>query len=425
MGHIFLLATKTYDKTMEQPTSKRILTTATKGLRSVLKHARDTLHPEPKALLDFKEFCSDYPTKRALVSYLVRPLLPLRHERDRIVFSNFGMAQQIPQVLNELGYVVDIIQYDLEGWQISKEYDLFVGHGGVNFEAIIRQLPKETVRIYFSTGIYWKEMNIREAKRLYDLALRRGHLLYPDRTIRHSEEYATRASDGFICLGNQNAINTYHDFPLVIGINNATYPVTWSGWKSKDHEKGRQHFLFFSGAGNVHKGLDLLLEAFTGTNLHLHICQNINADFAKVYRHELMECPNIHVYGPLTMRSTQFESLANLCNWVISATCAEGQPGAIIECMGYGLIPILPESDNINLENFGILLRECTIEKIRESTLGSAQMSSEECRQRSLLAHATVNKEYSPEHFNTSFRSAVQKIIDSFSERQVRLEEVK
>jgi hypothetical protein len=287
----------------------------------------------------------------------------------------------------------------------------------VNTEDILCQLPKDAVRIYFSTGIYWKEMNIREAKRLYDLALRRGYLLPPDRMIRHSEENATRASDGIICLGNTSATNTYHDFPLVIGINNATYPVTWSVWKTKDFEKGRRHFLFFSGGGNVHKGLDLLLEAFVGTDLHLHVCQTIDADFASAYRHELRECPNIHLYGPVTMRSSQFESLAHLCSWVISATCAEGQPGAIIECMGYGLIPILPENANINLEDFGVCLRECTIENIREAALQSAVMSIFECKQKSQLTYATARSKYTPERFNSTLKAAVQQIVYAHGEK--------
>jgi hypothetical protein len=395
----------------EQPKRQRLWMTATKGLRSVARLAREALHPEPKVLQDFREFCSDHPSKRALLSYLVRPLLPPRPERDRIVFSNFGIAQQIPQVLNELGYVVDIIPYDLKGWKVSGRYDLFVGHGGVNFEEIIHQLPKETVRIYFSTGIYWKEMNLREAKRIYDLALRRGYLLYPDRPIQHSEEFATRASNGIICLGNQSAINTYHEFPLVIGINNATYPVTWSGWRTKDYAKGLQHFLFFSGGGNIHKGLDLLLEAFGETNLHLHICQDISADFAKVYRRELMECPNIHVYGNLSMRSAQFESLATLCNWVITATCGEGQPGAIIECMGYGLVPILPDSANIDIDQLGIPLPECTVEAVRTACHGASRMEAEECRKQCALVMETVKQSYSPKQFNRNFKTATEEII--------------
>lgn len=200
--------------------------------------------PQPEAadlrfLAGFKEFCVGNPSHKALVSYLVDPLLPPPEQRDRTMFSNRGIAQQIPQALNELGYVVDIVQWDDLTWQPAHQYDLFVGHGGMNYERISHKLIPDTVRIYFSTGIYWKEWNIREAQRLYDLTVRRGHLLQPDRCIRHSEEYANRVADGIICLGNQEAVKTYRNFPLVIGINNGVYPVTWTGWKDKDYAHGR------------------------------------------------------------------------------------------------------------------------------------------------------------------------------------------
>jgi len=401
----------------EQATVQRLLSAVRKSTRGMLREIRHTLRPEPTMLLNFKEFCANECSKRALVSYLVSPLLPPFGLRDRTIFSNLGIAQRIPQILNELGYVVDIIQYDLQGWNISGRYDLFIGHGGINFEEIRRQLSDDTTSIYFSTGIYWKEMNIREAKRLYDLALRRGHLLDPDRTIKRDEEFANRTADGIICLGNHATVNTYRDFPLVIGIKNATYPVTWSGWREKDYDKGRSHFLFFSGSGNIHKGLDLLLEVFGKMDLHLHICQAIDPHFGQVYQHELTNLPNIHGHGHLPMRSSQFFSLASLCNWVISATCAEGQPGSIIECMGYGLIPILPESANINLGEFGIELGDCSVNTIRKTVLEASKMPVPECRQRSRIVMTTVQKDYSPENFNNNFKSGVQKIVTETKER--------
>lgn len=126
--------------------------------------------------------------KSALISYLPKPLIPQKSKRDRTRFSNLGIAQYIPRALNELGYIVDIISYDDMAFFPKKNYDLFIGHGGINFEKLSKSLPEKTVQIYFSTGVYWKEFNIKEAKRLYDLAKRRGFLLKPDRSINHSEE---------------------------------------------------------------------------------------------------------------------------------------------------------------------------------------------------------------------------------------------
>lgn len=170
-------------------------------------------------------------------------------------------------------------------------------------------------------------MNARITRRFSELALRRGYLLPQERFIKYDEEYANRTADGIICLGNQKAVETYAQFPKVIGINNAIYPTNSERWRDKNYEEGRKHFLFFSGRGNIHKGLDVLLEAFAETDLHLHICQHMQPDFMYLYRSELSELANIHLYEFTKMRSKKFDELISRCNWTISATCAEGQPG--------------------------------------------------------------------------------------------------
>jgi hypothetical protein len=385
-------------------------------LRTVLGKS----HKRPPArLFRFKEFCATPPTKKALVSYLVSPLLPAASERNRVEFSNLGIAQSIPRALNELGYEVDIVAWNDTEWLPRQHYDVYIGHGGINFERISRVLPDDTTQIYFSTGIYWREWNIREARRMYELALRKGYILPPDRAIKFSEEYANQSADGIICLGNQNAVQSYRQFPLVIGIHNAAYLHEGQALADKDFRHGRQHFLYFSGGGNLHKGLDLLLEAFVGTDLHLHICQNIDPEFAEIYKDELTQHSNIHVYGHIRMRSAEFRQLASLCNWTISATACEGQPGGTLECMAYGLIPVLTAGANIDLENFGILLPENSVADIQKKIFAAAEMDEEECRQRANLTATEIQEKYSPEKFNINFKNAVQRIISTKSSRVV------
>jgi glycosyltransferase involved in cell wall biosynthesis len=383
-----------------------------KRMKKILHLAFDKLFKKTRPRIEgYKEFCSASPSKRALLSYLVSPLLPAQTKRDHITFSNLGIAQQIPRALNELGYEVDIVSWDDKEWTPKTYYDLYIGHGGINFEHLSHALQSNTTQIYFSTGIYWREFNIREAKRIYDLTLRQGFLLPPDRSIRFSEEYANKTADGIICLGNKNAVLSYKQFPAVVGINNAVYPVDWQGINEKNFEHGRKHFLFFSGGGNLHKGLDLLLEAFAGTDLHLHICQDIDPEFAEIYKDNLTQHSNIHIYGHIRMRSSKFLQLASLCNWTISATACEGQPGAILECMAYGLIPILSTGANIDLESFGISLPEDSIVDIRKVILDAAKIGAEECKHRALLTAEVIKDKYSAENFNINFKNAVQQII--------------
>ena len=384
-----------------------------KCMNNILRLFLGRFRKKPDAMiriLGYKEFCAVPPTRRALISYLVSPLLPVPAKRDKIVFSNLGIAQYIPRALNELGFEVDIVSWDDMEWLPKQHYDLYIGHGGINFEHISRALSNKTVQIYFSTGIYWKEFNIREARRIYELALRKGYLLPPDRVISNSEEFANENADGIICLGNQNVVQSYRQFPLVVGINNAVYPLDWHGLADKDFEKGRKHFLFFSGGGSLHKGLDLLLDAFADTDLHLHICQIIDPAFAQIYKVDITQRPNIHVYGHIRMRSPEFEQLASLCNWTISATVCEGQPGATLECMAYGLIPILTTGANIDLENFGIFLPEDSNDDIKKVIFAAAKMDIDECKQRAKITTAVVREYYSPEKFNDNFKNAVQRI---------------
>ena len=383
-----------------------------KPFKIILRLLRGKLRKRPADnILGYKEFCTVQPSRKALISYLVSPLLPVPSKRGQIIFSSLGIAQIIPRVLNELGYEVDIVSWDNTEWLPKRYYDLYIGHGGINFEHISRALSKETTQIYFSTGIYWQEFNIREAKRIYELTLRKGYLLHPDRPINSSEEYANKTADGIICLGNKNAVETFRKFPLVIGINNAAYPLEWKGLALKNFQHGRKHFLFFSSEGNIHKGLDLLLEAFIGTDLHLHICQPIDSMFAQVYQAELTRQSNIHLYGHIRLRSEEFEQLALLCNWVISTTACEGQSGLTLECMAYGIIPILTAGANIDLENFGIFLPENSITDIRKVIFDSAKIDVDECEQRAILTLAAIREKYSPDKFNINFKNAIQQIV--------------
>lgn len=360
----------------------------------------------------YSEYCESSTSKRALLSYLVLPILPPRLFRDRVRFGNRGAAQEIARAINELGFKIDIINLDNTTFRVKKKYNLFIGHGGINYEYISRQLPEDTIRIYYSTGPYWKKLNEEEAKRFYELASRRGYFLSPDRAIKDSEDYPLQVADGIITLSDTEHYNAQSKCSIIIKINNGLFPVSWDCWKEKNYEEGRKHFLFFSGDGNVHKGLDVLLEAFVRTDLHLHICQRIDPLFKKVYHHELTKSPNIHLYNFIKMRSPKFEALVLRCNWIISATCGEGQPNSIIECMAYGLIPILPKTANIDLSEGGILLPDCKIETIHSIILVASSISTEECRKRAETVLRNTRTIYSVETFRNNLKESILRVIN-------------
>ncbi|NWF89168.1 MAG: glycosyltransferase [Ignavibacteriaceae bacterium] len=366
-----------------------------------------------KSISSFDKFCINKCDKRALLSYLVHPFLLPQKFWEEILFSNRGMAIHIVKALNELGYKVDIIDFENSNWQPKHNYDLFIGHGGKNYQHLIENKLSVQKSIYFSTGPYWKFFNQNEAKRFYEFTIRTGYILPPDRYIKYDEEFANTSANGIICLGSSKILDTYKKFKNVICINNGHFPAKNYNNLNKDYNSGRNHFLFFSGRGNIHKGLDLLIEAFRGSKSHLHICQWIEPEFERIYFNDLHNQPNIHFEGFVKMRSTKFFELVNKCNWVILPTCAEGQPGSVIECMAYGLIPILSEYANIDIEEFGILIENLDVRSVQKVIITAEAMDSQECRRRSDRIREITANDYSSEKFKENFKSAVIKIVGS------------
>ena len=350
--------------------------------------------------------------KRALVSYLVRPLL---QPPQKIRFSNDGIALNIARALNELGYIIDIVNWNDLNFIPEKKYDLFIGHGGKNFESIYKHLNEDVKVIYFSTGCYWKFHNNQEEQRFNDLKLRRGVTLPYDRYIKEPEEFANSVADGIICLGNSHVCETYSKFPVVHHLNNASYFDDYYDKVTKDFEKNRKNFLFFSGSGNVHKGLDLVLEAFSKSDKNLYICTSIDTEFRKVYKHELEDCPNIHYVGFIQMRTEKFYEIMDCCNYVIYPSCSEGSPGSVIDCLQYGLIPIVSKESNIDVQNHGVLLKECSIEEITKVINDVSNKPIDWIREKSLLARNAAITEYSEETFLNDLKNHIEYITGKAS----------
>ncbi len=359
------------------------------------------------------KYLTDPSTGRALVSFLVQHLLLPPAYRDRFN-SQTLMMESMVRSLNELGYVVDVVNWDNTSWRPSRHYDLFIGHGSINYKQISDYLSTDTIRIYYSTGTHWREQNVREAERIFNLAKRTGFLLPPDRANLNNEDVAYLAADAIICLGNREVVDRFSMFRNVFNINNPVSPLNWEGWHNKDYRNGSKHFLFFAGHGNIHKGLDLLLEVFAeAKDFHLHICQHLEPTFSRVFSTYLTALDNIHVYGFTKARSPEYDNLANLCDWAILPTCSEGQPGSTIECMAHGLIPILPDSANIDLEDWGVHLPDCEISTIRSVVEYCSRMPSEEIRQRATKVMAVTQESYSQEGFQNRFKAIVSSIVNN------------
>lgn len=350
-------------------------------------------------------------TKCALLSYRI---LPVRYQAQHS-WSASGDTFDIIRVLNELGYKTDIVWSRDQNFIPTKKYDLFIGHEGLNFKRLVEGLPASIPKIFYSTTAYWQFLNQAEQSRLDDLSKRRGVVLKGERTIFANEDEVLHLADGVILLGNKDCADTYP-----VWARNKIYTLEGGSFvnkkiinpSAKDFAAARNNWLILSGSGNVHKGLDLVLEAFAKlSEYNLYICCVLEEDFKKEYERELFHTPNIHYLGYIKLYSRQFYDLISTCNYLIFPSGGEGSPGSVADSMIQGLIPVVSRHSHIDVEGLGFYLEPVSIEKIRELVVNmSAHADSwyrEHCRQIQLSA---ANR-FDPDVFRKNFKEFVNKII--------------
>jgi len=351
--------------------------------------------------------------KRALFSYIVHPFSITPDDPRFLRHNNILYAQEIVRVLNRVGYRVDVIDYRDTSFIPRANYDLFIGHGGFNYYHLARALCSTCLKLYFSTGAYWRFHNLQEQARFEALYKRRDVTLPLDRYIDHGEgeEEALSLANGIIGVGNDFTRATYSVFPNVIMINNSVLPDDHFDWCSKDYQAGRMHFLYYSGKGCVHKGLDLLLEAFAGLEQHLWICSFLEPQFAKAYSHELHNLANIHLVGWIQPRSKVFYRIMQNCNFCILPSASEGGAQSVVESMNQGLIPLVSKSCGLEVGGIGGYIEPCTIDIIRMLVVEFSSYTAEKCCELSHLVRFRVQNDFSTNVFSRRFEEALKRSL--------------
>jgi glycosyltransferase involved in cell wall biosynthesis len=232
--------------------------------------------------------------------------------------------------------------------------------------------------------------------------------LPPERNITDDEEYAVKNSDAVICLGNAMLEDEYRKYNNnVFSIDNGVFPLP-ENQRSKSKQKKSKDIIFLAGRGNIHKGLDLLIDVFSSQKeLTLHVCQHIDADFLKVVGSKIESSENIIMHDYVEMRSQKFNAIAESCSYAILPTCSEGQPGSILECMLHGLVPIIPEEANIDFDSFAIPIETLDFQGIEMALLRARNLSEEDYESRSTKAIECCEEKYSEQAFRIKFRESI------------------
>lgn len=266
--------------------------------------------------------------------------------------SGFQESIAMLELLTDLGYTVDyfhLVNTPKIDWQ---KYELIIDASG-NIQHSKHIVGQKL--IYYSTSCHWKTFLNNALVHSNSFYERNKILLYPDRIIEAN--YSDEAANIITCFGGLYQKNSFLEQKHKVQQIKISTNFTESNFKKKIGSKKK--FLWFSGHGPFHKGLDIVTEAFLRMpDKELHIFGNIelNVKMFKWFNTVTNNSKNIFYHGWGKLGDTKLNTAFEECDAFVYASSSEGGAGSAIVCMQMGLIPIINASTAIDLEEneFGI-----------------------------------------------------------------------
>jgi glycosyltransferase involved in cell wall biosynthesis len=347
-----------------------------------------------------------------MISYVVDPFTLKPGEPVPTSHTQHWECLQMAKTFLDFGYNVDVIWFYNDVFIPKKHYTFFI-ETRWNLQRCLPFLNKDCIKIFHADTAHLLFHNAAEANRLLELQQRRGITLSPRRFEQPNKaiEYADCAT----VLGNEFTMNTFkyankplHRIPI-------SAPTLYPYPENKDFAACRKNFLWFGSGGLVHKGLDLLLDAFSQMpDYHLTICGPINKekDFETAFYKELYQIKNIHTVGWVDVTSQKFIDIVNSCLALVYPSCSEGGGGCVINCMHTGLIPIVSYESSVDVsDDYGVILKENSVEEIKKSIENISQLDPSILEKMARNSWEFVRENHTREHFTQVYRKTVEKIM--------------
>lgn len=349
-------------------------------------------------------------TRRALVLYSVHPF---RVRETTLPHQNVWQVGELARALDELGLAVDVVDHDEHRRRLLRPpYELVLDLHPRDPALYDGSLASGARTIAYITGNDPAFSNPAELERLRDLEQRRGARLMPRRQVPLFPKRRLESFDAFFHFGGHSTLETYRGFRLP-----PQYRMPNNGYDDVEPtDPGRRdprRFLFLAGTGQVHKGLDLLLELFAAAPaLELFVCSPFAAerDFARAYEHELGHRPNIRVVGFVDVRSRSFRDLQAGCGTMLLPSCSEAESSNVTVALSYGLpCAVGPHCgfDDPEVE----VLADCRPETLERFVWVRSAEPRAALARRAQESLALMHRRFRPRHFAAAVRTALRAVL--------------
>ena len=351
----------------------------------------------------------------------IRGQVLLAHEIDALLLepgapvpvshNNLGEARAMLEALLELGYAVDVVSRLRTRFRPRRRYDLFIAPRA-NLAPLAARLNPDCIKVAHLDTAHWLFNNAAVFARERELLARRGVALESHKFV--SANAAIETADYATLLGNAATCATYAfaGKPVFQVPNPAAVLYPW--FADKDFAACRGRFLWIGSAGLVHKGLDLVLEAFARMpEFHLTVCGPVTAEpqFEAAFRGELYHTANIRTLGWVDITSPEFVMALKTSIAMVYPSCAEGSAGTVINSMQAGLIPLASTESGIDIDSdFGMILAANSVEAVEQAVRALAVLPGAELAAMARRAWTVARASYTRERYKQVFGAAIARI---------------
>lgn len=348
--------------------------------------------------------------RRALLVYTVVAFRPdERAERH----ENAPQQRELARALAEHGYSVDAIDHKEHRMNLLQDdYDLVVDVHPVRHPVYADRLTPDAVRIAYITGSDPAWANAQEQHRLTNLERRRDVRLKPRRQAQPFDGDTLRTFDAVLMFGSRATRSTYEHYGLK-NVHLMPNAIMDELKPTEAHLRDSSRFLHIGSAGQVHKGLDLLLEIFRDEpdlELFVYGAYERERDFVRAYHRELFDLPNVHAGGFADLRSDAFRQVQSRCGAFVLPSCAEGQSGTAVLAMGYGVPCIVSRQCGFD-EPALTTLEDDAFDTLRRAVRTAADRNAESIRAESEAVRAAFDAGFRAEHYAAAIRSALDDLL--------------
>jgi hypothetical protein len=364
----------------------------------------------PKILKNI--FGSDY-LKRALVSFIQEPFV---HKTTFFYHTNRIEAELLCQIPHEMGFQVDLVNFNDDKFELTDNYDLLIGFGNAIDELIMQFPTKPFPLILYRNGFDGVFSDRIVNVRLSDFYSKYGSIpivssnIYP---LGHRTQIWF--ADVLIALGNDVVAETFRENTLgkIHSVDLFYFDVGHIDLEKKDFERAKNNFLWFGSLGALWKGLDITLEYFMlHPEVQLYIAGfNPKETVFRQSMHTFFELPNVHVLNFVKMESPEFFELLYTCSAAIFPTSGEGGGGAMLNlCAAGGLIPIVTENIGLDFDDQEYIIKEFTVESVHNTIQQFQDQTNKQLLDRSDRIMKFIRSKHTMDNYKNSITQIIKNV---------------